>query len=73
MSKDYAIFKASMNQNKLAGESNSFLGVDIHEIHEIHSYILLPDITEYLPGIALGWDDIGERESSTPVLKEIPG
>lgn len=70
MSKDCAIFKVSMNQNKVAEESNSFMGVNIHEIN---SYILLPDITEYLPGTALGWNSIPERESSTLVLEEIPG
>lgn len=69
-SKDYSVFKVSMNQNKLAGESNSFMDVNIHEIH---SYIFSPDITEYLPGTALGWDNISERESSTLVLKDVTG
>lgn len=55
------IFKVFMNQNKVERESNSFLGVNIHEIH---SYILLPDITGCLPGTALGWGNIAERNQA---------
>lgn len=69
MFKEYSIFKVSVSQN-LAKESNSFMDVNLHDIH---SYILSPAITEYLSGTALGWDNITEREPSTLVLKEISG
>lgn len=42
-------------------------------IHVVCSYICLPDITEQVPGTALGWGNGGEREPSTLVLKEFPG
>lgn len=50
-----------MSQNKVERESNSFMGVNIHEIR---SYILLPDIAECLPGTALGWGNIAERNQA---------